>query len=393
MTGKKKTGFFRSWISYRRFRKLDAQQRRIVFYAESGQDWHHLAPLIHQLTEVIDTPVCYVSSDPDDPGLHQDNPRLTAVYIREGMFQILFFQFLKADVLVLTMLDLNCFQLKRSIHPVHYIYVFHAMGSTHMVDFASSYDHYDTIFCTGPHQKKEIQEREALKHLPAKQLVDHGYARLEQLMAENQAYHRAPADGITVLLAPTWGDTSILNTMGEQLVAMLLDAGFRVILRPHYQTLKLSPHVTAAILDRFRNHEHLEYIHRMGETDSLFRSDILICDWSSMSMEYALGLEKPVLFIDVPKRVRNPDYGELGIEPMEITIRNHVGRVVSPDALDTVPSLIQELVNHPEAFRQQIEALRNNVVFNVGQSAEIGAREIVRIAEIQHRSTQGQETL
>lgn len=30
----------------------------------------------------------------------------------------------------------------------------------------------------------------------------------------------------------------------------------------------------------------------------------------------ALGLGRPVLFVDVPPRVRNPKYAELGLEPM-----------------------------------------------------------------------------
>ena len=63
----------------------------------------------------------------------------------------------------------------------------------------------------------------------------------------------------------------------------------------------------------------------MEESDSLFESDLLICDWSAMAIEYALGLGKPVLFVDVPPRVRNPNYAELGLEPMEMRIRRELG--------------------------------------------------------------------
>src|SRR5207253_4002884 len=60
-------------------------------------------------------------------------------------------------------------------------------------------------------------------------------------------------------------------------------------------------------------------------------SDVLICDWSAMAIEYALGLGKPVLFVDVPPRVRNPSYAELGIEPMEMRIRRELGTVLPLD--------------------------------------------------------------
>ena len=92
------------------------------------------------------------------------------------------FQTLKADVMVLTMLDLGNFQLKRSLHPVHYVYVFHSMGSTHMVDHENSYDHYDSLLCAGPHHVEEIRRREQLKGLPPKHLFPRGYPRLERLV-------------------------------------------------------------------------------------------------------------------------------------------------------------------------------------------------------------------
>ena len=45
-------------------------------------------------------------------------------------------------------------------------------------------------------------------------------------------------------------------------------------------------------------------------------------------MEYAYGFEKPVLFIDLPRKINNPAYSQLGIEPMELSVRNEIGKVV-----------------------------------------------------------------
>ena len=71
--------------------------------------------------------------------------------------------------------------------------------------------------------------------LPAKRLVEHGYARLEGLLAERAARPAPAAAGPpTLLIAPTWGEQSLLNVCGERLVEILLAAGYRVILRPHY---------------------------------------------------------------------------------------------------------------------------------------------------------------
>lgn len=40
------TTVWRDWASYRRFQKLPAPARRVAFYSETQQDWHHLQPPI-----------------------------------------------------------------------------------------------------------------------------------------------------------------------------------------------------------------------------------------------------------------------------------------------------------------------------------------------------------
>ncbi len=375
-------GAFSAWRAYA---KLPEEWRRIVFYSESGQDWHHFEPLVHELTGTLERRVTYVTSDPGDAGLAHEHPAYRALCIPEGWFLTLHFQFQKAGVVVLTMMDLDNLQLKRSINPVHYIYLFHSMGSTHMVDHANSYDAYDSLFCVGPHHVAELRRREALAELPERNLFPYGHPRLEALIREAaERGHEAggPGDGQpTVLVAPTWGEDSIFNRCGEPLLQAFLDADFRVIMRPHYHTRRQTPEVLDRLLERFGDHPAFEAVEQMGETDSLFRSDLLVCDWSAMAIEYALGLEKPVLFIDLPRRIRNPDWEEWGIEPFESSIREQVGRIVPPDRLEDAPAAVRELLAAPTAFADRMRALREEAVFNLGGCVPLGAREIARLAD------------
>ena len=368
------------WKNYRRFQRLPPRDRNIVFYSETHQDWHHLQPLIDFLTERLTRTVCHVTSDstvplPSAPGLH-------GFRIGSGAICSWFFQTLKADVMVLTMLDLQNFHLKRSVHPVHYAYVFHSMGSTHMVDHASSYDHYDSLLCVGPHHVAEIRRREELHRLPPKHLFEHGYPRLERLvaLAAGQAPAPPPAH-TTALLAPTWGEQSILHVCGEPLIAALLGAGIRVILRPHYQTTRLAPRLIEGLVARFGGDPNFRHVVRMEESASLFDSDVLICDWSAMAIEYALGLGKPVLFVDVPPRVRNPSYADLGLEPMEMRIRREPGAVLPLDRVAEAPRYVAELLRDPADLRKRNAERREAWVFNFGRSVEAGAREIARLAD------------
>jgi YidC/Oxa1 family membrane protein insertase len=387
------------WKAWRTFRRLPWQWRNLVFYAESGQDWHQFAGLIEVLNDELGRKVCYVTSDPADAGLARRHANYTALHIPAGLFLTIFFQVKQADVVVLTMMDLNNLQLKRSLHPVHYIYLFHSMGSTHMVDHANSFDHYETLFCSGPHQLAEIRRREALKHLPAKHLFDYGHPRLEQVMREAEDYRASrtgqpgphPHQAAVILVAPTWGVSSIFNVCGEELLTVLLQAGFHVIMRPHYHSTRLTPQLISALRHRFSSHSGFAYVDRMADTDSLLRSGLLISDWSAMALEYALGLEKPVLFIDVPRRIRNPDWQELGMEPVESSMRRQLGCVVSPDRLEEVPAAIHHLLDDAGDFPARMRALRAQFVFRLGHSIADGAAEIARLADQQMRQRLARE--
>src|SRR5258705_2150283 len=372
---------WREWSSYRRFQKLPSRDRNIVFYSETHQDWHHLRPLSSFVTERLSRTVCHVPPEPAAALPSARSGRLHTFRVGGGAVCTWLFQTLKADVMVLTMLDLGNFQLKRSLHPVHYVYVFHSMGSTHMVDHANSYDHYDSLLCAGPHHVEEIRRREELAALPPTLLSPGAPPGLEQLVEVATSSRRPPSDPATVLLAPTWGEQSTLPVCGEPLIAALLGAGIRVILRPHYQTARLTPRLVEKLVARFGADPRFRHVDRMEESASLQESDLLISDWSAMAIGYALGPGKPVPFVDVPPRVRNPRYAELGLEPMEMRIRRELGRILPLDRLADAPRYVAELIRGAGEFRERGVAPRGLWGFNFGRSVEGGGGETARIAE------------
>ena len=112
-------GMLKAWSGWRSYRKLPADWRNIVIYSESGQDWHYFEPLIAVLNNELQHKVTYVTSDQGDPGLNRQHQLFKAICIPEGFFLTLHFNMQKADVVVLTMMDLDNLQLKKSINPVH----------------------------------------------------------------------------------------------------------------------------------------------------------------------------------------------------------------------------------------------------------------------------------
>ena len=365
---------------YRRFKRLSVQDRSIVFYAEHSGYYPYFEGLIKRLTDEYDRTLCYIASDPHDPILRSSDPRIKAFYLNKLL--PFFMAFVDCKVFVMTLTDLNKFHLKRSINPVHYVYVFHALVSTHMMYRYGAFDHYDCILCAGPHHIAEIRKHEDLTNLPPKTLVEAGYYRLERIYQDYQGYvrqKRSQADRKTILIAPSWGAENVLESCGEELVGLLLREGYEVVVRPHPETLKRSPRLIAQLISRFGGSSDFTLEKSVATHNSLLRADVLICDCSGVALEYALGTERPVLFLDVPVKTKNEKYRDLNIEPLELATRTKIGVIVKPGELATVPTVISQLISAAPQYKNAIIQLREQYVFHFGKSSEIGADYVHRL--------------
>jgi hypothetical protein len=351
----------------------------ILFYAEDENSWPHLGPIITRLTEQHGKQVWYVTSSEDDPLLETQNPNIRSYCIGDGFVRTGFFQGLSETLVVMTMPSLESMYIKKSRFPgMHYAYVHHSMVSSHLAYVPKAFDHFDTIFCVGSHHVDEVRATEREYGLPAKRLIEHGSCRLD-LILEDASANRAANGPTRVLLAPTWGDNAILETVGESLIASLLETGHQLTVRPHPQSGRLKPELLSALEEQFGGHEACTFERNVAGHASLLASDVMISDWSGAALEYAFGLEKPVLFIDVPKKINNPEFDRIDCVPLEVSIREKIGMVVSPAALDDVPEAISRLVRNPADFSEQIRVARAESIFNPGQAAEVGADSILRL--------------
>ena len=365
---------------YRRFRRLSAQDRSIVFYAEHSGYYPYFEGIIKKLTDEYDRTLCYITSDRHDPILTNSDPRIKTFYLNRLL--PFFMAFVDCKVFVMTLTDLGNFHLKRSINPVHYVYVFHALVSTHMMYRYGAFDHYDCILCAGPHHIEEIRQHEKLNNLPPKTLIEAGYYPLEHIYQDYQEYVRqkpSQADRETILIAPSWGADNVLESCGEELIRLLLREDYQVVVRPHPETVKHSPGLIAQLTTKFGKSPNFTLEKSVATHDSLLRADILICDCSGVALEYALGTERPVLFLDVPVKVKNEKYRDLNIEPLELATRTKIGVIVKPEELATVPTVISQLVSAAPQYKNAIIKLREQYVFHFGKSAEIGANYVHRL--------------
>jgi YidC/Oxa1 family membrane protein insertase len=369
------SGFVSEWAELKKINRLSQDERSIVFYAENKASMNHFQLLILELTEKMNLQICYVTSVKDDPILFTKNQRILPFYIGGGTARTKFFSSLKAKILVTDMPDLGKLHIKRSDeYPVHYIYLFHSMYSVHSYLRKGAIDNYDTIFCVGPHQIKEIRETEKVYGLKAKKLINYGYGRLDTLLQNkmnSQTINSNAKD--LIIIAPSYGDDNLLERCGIKLIDILLKSDFRVMVRPHLRTLRDSTELIDSIKKKFGKNPNFVLETGVIKFDSLNNSLCMISDWSGISLEYAFTFERPVIFIDVPKKILNPNWSDIMLEPIETSIRDKIGHIVSPNNLEEILELIRILDKNTQNISEQIKEIRAKTVYNIGGSAKIGA--------------------
>ncbi len=361
------------------------RERAIVFYSEHESYYAYYEGIIAALKASTDLRFSYITSDPHDPILEASDSQIHTFYLDKLL--PFFLALVNCRVFVMTLTDLGQFHLKRSINPVRYVYVFHAMNSIHMAYRRGAFDNYDSILCAGSHHVAEFRRESELREVSPRQLVEAGYPRLERIhrawLAHAEESPKKSTAERTVLVAPSWGVGNVLEAHGVELLGRLLAAGFNVIARPHPETYKRSPALLAALEREFANHPRFSLERSVRTDDSLICADVLITDWSGIALEYAFGTERPVVYLDVPRKVHNSRYWELGIEPFEVAMRSEIGVVVSPKALSSIGEVVAQLIAERKPYGERIARLRAEYVFNFGHSSQLGARHILELAAIE----------
>jgi hypothetical protein len=364
----------------KKFENLDQSEKQIVFYSENQDSMFIFKSLIEELINQ-DITICYVTSSKDDPNLKSSNEKIKTFCIGEGIMRTKFFLNLKADILIMTMPDLGTSYVKRSkVYPVHYVFMFHAIASTHLVYKKNAFDNYDSILCVGNFQIDEIRSREKLYKLDAKNLIETGYSHLDNLMKKYSTNKQIPInDPIQVLIAPSWSDDGLFETAIEKNISILLDSGFKVTLRPHPMTQKKSEKKINFLNQKFSSNSNFILEKNILNFDSFMKSDIMITDWSGAAIEYAFTLERPVLYIDVPKKIHNPDYEKLPQIPLEISIRDKIGEIISLSDMEVLPEKIQILCQNPDIIKSRIQKIRGELIGNLGNSSRLEVEFILKL--------------
>lgn len=387
----------REKADYKRFFKIVG--KHIVFYSEGSGFYKYFQGAIEWLLAHSDADIHYVTNDPNDQvfKLAEAEPRLKPYYIGQRKIITLMMK-MDADLVVSTLEDLENYYIKRSYirKDIEYVFMFHHMTSTHLTPQKGAYDHYDTVLCAGPHQVRELRRAEELYGTKRKNLVECGYDLLDREIAEYElaasAVERDPSRRDVVLIAPSWQEGNILDTCIDDMLKSVLGRGMRVIVRPHPEYTKRYSARWNALLARWADvpESDLYFEHDFSSNKTVFTSDILVTDWSSIFCEFCFSTRKPAIFIDTPMKVGNPDWKELGIEPTDIALRSEVGVSIRPEDAATFGDVAEEMLAKRYAWSDRINKVLDSFIFNVGHGGEVAGRYLLdRMIDIQESKRDG----
>ena len=134
-----------------------------------------------------------------------------------------------------------------------------------------------------------------------------------------------------------------------------------------------------AIEARYAYRPDVEIEADFGKPSTMSRASVLVTDWSCIAYEYAFQTKRPVLFVDTPMKVINPEWERIGIVPTDITFRNRVGVSVAPaDIPAKASAAVADMLARPDAFAASIDELLHEQFYNPGHAAEAAGRYIIQ---------------
>ena len=330
-----------------------------------------------------------MTSDPEDAIFEKEKEeeRIRAYYIGENKLITLMMK-LEADVVVMTMPDLEHFHIKRSYlrQDMKYIYVQHNIGSNNLTMRKMCMEYFDIVFCADKLQKEEELAIEEKYGLRKKVLAEVGYPLLDDMRAAYRAGTHEKHERKQILIAPSWQADNIVDSCLEEMLKELSKGDYDVTVRPHPQEVRLKAEYMQQLKEKYES-EHVHIQTDFSSNNTVMEADLLITDWSGIAWEYAFTTGRPVLYIDTPMKIMNEDYKEIDIEPFDIRLRDLIGKRLCPEKMGEIRTLAEDLLAHSAEYQEHTEALVQEYICHPDHAANVGGDVIVSevLAQIARR--------
>ena len=368
--------FFETWKNVNSAIQFSREWRDIVFYSEGPWITNHLNPIIKNLTDSRNKKVTLLTSSKVDHIEIKNIKNLKIIFIGNQSARTYLFRKFRTNLMIMSTPNLQSMQLKREVNS-RYFYTHHSPVSTHMIYQENAYDDFDGMFCVGPHHVKEVEEREEKLSLKKKILLKSGFPNFDNL----SQIINAPEKKKSILLAPSWGDNSIINICLYDLISKLIELNYKVILRPHNMSYKKNKKKLSKAINNFKQNKLFTLDEDPNSYVSMKNTDLLITDWSGIAFE-CLIIKKPIIFIDTPPKVNNKNYKIISEIPIEVSMREKIGEIIALDEINKLSntSFKEKIVKANNKISKNKDFISENF-YNFGKSINVISDQIEKLSK------------
>ena len=246
-------------------------------------------------------------------------------------FQELVFLTLKIKYLYSSTPDLNNNIFKKSkFSNCKYIYLSHSPVSLTLIYRENAFNNFDAVQVTNTYQFDEMREIVQNKKLKTKVFKSkYLFIKKQQEKIKLENYET------DVLIAPSWNSSFYRNKCH-----LLLNDLFK----KKKLSFKLRPHPMSYKKNEISNNELIkEGIDTDNEQVIDFQKfNFLISDWSGIFIEYSLVTRKQSFIINTPKKMLNKNYIKFKTKPIEIDLRNILGKTYE---ISEISKMVDEIYN------------------------------------------------
>lgn len=332
---------------------VDVQKHAIVIFSDSKRYWNVFGPICNEF-EKRKEPVEYWTASEDDPALKENYQYVKCSYIGSGNKAFAKLNMMKAVIVLSTTPGLDVLQWKRSKDVDFYVHILHAVGS------AAGYrmfgiDYFDALLLSGEFQKDEVRKLEELRHLPEKEIVMVGQPYLDALLERKKNSTNKINNTVKVLLAPSWGPSSILCRYGEEMLDALQKTGYDIVVRPHPQSFTADKEILDELMKKYKENDHFHWNRDTDNFEVLDTSDIMITDFSGVIYDFTLVFNKPIIYADTSFDHAPYDSAWLEDTLWKFQIIPKLGKKLTQEDFPRLRDVIMEVINSSEyeAGRQQ----------------------------------------
>ena len=365
---------------YKKFFKII--NKKLVFYSESNGFYKYYKGIIEYILNNTNITIHYITSDYNDSifKMEKENDHIKAYYIEEKKLIALMMK-MDADVVVMTMPDLQNFHIKRSYvrKDIEYIYIPHAMDSLNLTMREASMNHYDTVFVTGKHQKEEADRTNEIYALKNRKIFKWGYTLLDDMINQYEKNKKKASKEKNILIAPSWQKDNIIDLCLEDILNNVKDEDYNIIVRPHPQQVRHMKEKFENLKEEYKKYPNIIIQTDFSSNNTVFDADVMITDWSGIAYEYAFTTKKPVIFINTPMKIMNPNYENLGVEPFNIWARDSLGKSLNVKDLNEINKVIKDMLKNNKKYYNDIDKFTKEYTYNLGKSDEKGAEYIINV--------------